>query len=155
MLFGVHIQHEVDQRPFKPCTQAPIDGETRAGNFRGTLQVKNAQLRSQIPMSFGREIKFARFATPLYLYVVMLVLAHWDASVGNIRNARQKIERLGVQLAYLRIQLRNLFTRGAHLLLALCGVFTLLAQLADLRRGLVALRLQLLCFCDALTATPI
>ncbi len=90
VLARVDIQHEVDERPLQLRAHAPVDGKSRAGDFGGTLQVQDAQLRAQVPMRFGFEIELARLAPAADFDVVLGALADRHRFVRNIGNAGQQ-----------------------------------------------------------------
>ena len=50
VVLGMDVQHEIDERAFELRAQTPVDGETRAGDFGGALEIENAEVGAQVPM---------------------------------------------------------------------------------------------------------
>src|SRR4051812_44830154 len=70
MLARVQIEHEVDQRARQPCAGAAQYGEARAREPHTTLEVENAERRSEIPVRYRREIERPRRAVTPHFDVV-------------------------------------------------------------------------------------
>ncbi len=98
MLAGVQVEHEVHQRALQPRAQVPIDGEARAGQLGGALQVEDAQLLAQLPVRLGREVELRRRAPAAHFDVVRFGLADRNAVVGKIGDAGQDVAQSCVRL---------------------------------------------------------
>ena len=141
MLARVQVEHEVHQRALQLRAQVPVDGEARAGQLHGALQVENAEFGPQIPMRLRSEIKFRRRAPAADFDVVFGALSDGHAGVGKVGNA-------GENFAQARVQIRWRFSPVLNLLAQFFGfghgrarVLPALLQLGDLFGRLVALRL--------------
>ena len=49
VLAGVHVEHEIDERALQLRAQVPVEGETRAGDLGGALEVQDAELAARGP----------------------------------------------------------------------------------------------------------
>ena len=103
-------------------------------DFRGALEIQDAEIGAQIPMGLGRERKLGQRAPAAHFDVVFRAPAGGHGSVRRIGNT-------GQQLAVLIVELfRAFFERGgavahfANLLLAFRSVLTRFDELTDLLR---------------------
>ena len=118
----MHVEHEIDQRALQLGAQVPIEGETRAGDFGGALQIKDAEFGAQIPMGFGLEIEARRIADAADLDVIGRIFAYRDGFVRNIGNAGQEILKFRVHGFHLLIQRGDLGFQSTDLFLLPAGI---------------------------------
>ncbi len=143
------IQKEIYQRALELRAHAPIDGESRARDFGGALQVENVQLGTQVPVSLGFEIELRGLPPAPDLDIVRRGLSHWHGLVGDVGNARQQTAERFVQSLYFFIEGGHAVAQGPGLLLKLSSIQTLAFKLADRGALAVPLRLKLLGFGDS------
>ncbi len=135
VLAGVHVEHEIDERALQLRAQAPVQGEARAGDLGGALEIQDAQFRAQVPVRLGLEIELRRLAHAPHFHVVVGVSAHRHGFVRHIGDAGQQFAELLVQrLSPVRRGRRSLRRHGAHLLLPLGGVGARRAAVCRSRR---------------------
>ena len=146
VLARVRVEHEARQRAFELCAQAQIDGEAPPGDLGGSLQVQDAEFRSQVPVRLGLEIELARRAPAVDFDVGLRARTHRHRLVSQVRNTGQRLPELVVELRHLFIESRDAVAQFAHLLLEFGGVDALLAQLSDFGALGILQRLQLLGF---------
>ena len=91
MLARVDVQKKVDERPLQTRAHAPINGEPRAGDLGGALQIQDLELRAQIPMRFGREIELAGLAPAANFDVVVSAFADGHGLVRDVGDAGHQI----------------------------------------------------------------
>ena len=103
MLGCMHIEHEVDQCPFKTCPRAPAEGKPGSGDFGGKFEIENAQVFADIPVRLGCKIEL-RLLTPMANnLVITLVFADRSACVRDIGYVHDYVFDLLFQLADLGI----------------------------------------------------
>ncbi len=87
VLFGMEIEHELDERPLEPCAGTHQNGETRPRDLRRPVEVQNSQSRSDVPVGFRLEGEVSRLSPATDLLVRGLVRSHGDALVGKVGKA--------------------------------------------------------------------
>ena len=98
MFARLHFQHEPDERPLQPGAEAGEDGETRPAEFRGALQVEDAQRRAEFVVRTRLEVERARFADAPDFAVRVLVRAHRDFRGRKVRQFEQPLVQLALRL---------------------------------------------------------
>ena len=148
VLAGVHVQHEVDQRALQLRAQAPVDGEARAGDFGGALEIQDAEVRARGPNAlWASKSKLRRRAPAADFDVIVGALAGghgvvrqcWErrpATGGTFRRALWRCSSSAVMRSPIS---RTFCWRSA-------ASWPALLQLADFLRFGVALRFELFGF---------
>ena len=57
---AVQVEHELRERALEPGARGPVDGEARAGEAGGTLEVENPELETELDVVLRREVERAR-----------------------------------------------------------------------------------------------
>ena len=141
VLAGMHIEHEVGERPLQLRADSGVHGKARAGDLGGALEIQNPQRRAQIPMRLGREIELARLAPAADFLIVGGASAHRDARVRNVGNQAQHLAQALVAGLRLLIQFLNLGPEGLHIRNQRGGILLLLFERGNFIGGFVAPRL--------------
>ena len=111
---------------------AHVDGEARAGDLGGALEVENAQLGAEVPVGLRFEVEGAGRAPAFDFDVVVGATAYWDSLGRDIRDGRQVLSELLVDGFDLLFEGGGAVAHGAHLGLEFGGVLAGLFELADL-----------------------
>ena len=114
------------------------------GQLYATVEIDDAQVGTQIPVSLVVEVELRRSAPAANLGVVVLILAHRGGLVRDVRSAHEHSGELSVYLFALCGSGGKLLVDEANLLLgSLSLVLLALAhELADFLRHAIALGLQ-------------
>ena len=86
---GLHVEHERAERPLQPRHLPAQESETRAGHFRGGLEIE-AKAGTEIGMFLGGEVETARGAPAFEFDIAGFVGAFWDVGGGEVGDGRQK-----------------------------------------------------------------
>ncbi len=97
-LARVHVEKEIRDGALEPRAEALVNGEARARDFHGRLEIEDFQRLAQFPMGLRGEIELRRRAPAAHLHVVRRALAHRDARVRDVRNRQHELAKLFVQL---------------------------------------------------------
>ncbi len=130
----MHVEHEVDQRALQLRAHAEINGEARAGDLGGALEVENAEFGAQVPMRLGSKVERLRHANAPDFEVIFGRLAGGYGFMRDIRDTREHLAELFVERFGLFVKSRDLAVQFPHGGLASGRVFTGLAKLADFLR---------------------
>src|ERR1700720_4578435 len=127
MLAGVQIKHEVRQSSFELCAHVPVNRKARPGELDGSLQIENAEFRSQLPVRLWNEVKLWRRAPTPDFHILFLAMAHWNAFMRHVRDSRKnllqpRIEAGGRSLQDLNLR-AQLFGLGDGSRRILAGLF--------------------------------
>ena len=143
VLARVDVEHEVDQRAFQLRAQAPVEGEARAGDLGGALEIEDAEFGAEIPVRLGLEIELRGLAPAAHFDVVGFGAAHRHGFVRDVGNAGEQFLELLVHGFHLLVERGDLLGDGADFLLPLGGVGAFALEFADLDALLVLARLEL------------
>ncbi len=94
VLARVQVEHEVDQGAREPRAGAAQHRESRGRDFRGPLEVENAERFAQIPVRQRLEVERARLTVPANLDVVGRGPADRHARVRQVRQPEQRTAAL-------------------------------------------------------------
>ncbi len=108
---GLHIQHELRDRPLQPCHLPAQEGEARTRNLGSRLEIE-AKRGAEVGMLLGREGELARGAPARDFDIARLVLAFRHLGGGQVGQAGKRVLQARGQLALF------LFQRGQGLLQA-------------------------------------
>src|SRR5947209_20084189 len=86
----MQVEHEIDQGPLELRARAHIDGEPRAGYFRGPVKVENPKIRPNVPMRLRFERKARRLPHPPDFHIV---ISRTPCRHGLMRNIRYSGEQ--------------------------------------------------------------
>jgi len=146
MLACMNIEHEIHECAFELRTHSPIDGKSRAGDFRRAFHIEDLQFGAQIPMRLRWKSEIPRLAPAADLDVVLRAAAHWNRFMRDVGDPGQQRPERFIQRLYLFVQRRDSVADRPNLLLLLRGIDALLTKRIDLIACRVALRLELLGF---------
>jgi len=127
VLVGVHVEHELDQRPMQPRHGAGERDEARPRHLGRQIEVHPAVARPEIDMILGFEVERRRRTPAAFLAVVGLVAPVRNLGSGQIGQAQTDVGQLVLDRAQPRL-----------------GRLELIAQIGDLgqqRRDVLAGRL--------------
>ena len=146
MLGGVQIEHELAERAFEPCKLALQHREARAGEFRGALEIHQAERLADLEMLLRLEVDAARLADLAHLDIVVLVLADRHVVERHVGDHRQRVVERLVETTLLGLGALDEALDLADLGLQPLGQRHVLVahRIADLLRGGVAAFLCLL-----------
>ena len=88
MLPGMNVEHEVNQRSLKLCTQAPVNGEPRSRYLAGSIEIQDTELRSQFPVGPRFYIEFRLFADEANFRVGGSIRTYRDCRVRKVGNGQ-------------------------------------------------------------------
>ncbi len=97
MLPGLHVQHELRERPVQAGDAALHDGEARAGELDAQIEIQ-PERRADIDMVAHREFQAARRAPGPQHDVAVLVRTHRHAGMRQIGYGEQQRLQLGLDL---------------------------------------------------------
>src|SRR5712692_5997515 len=87
----MHVEEKIREGALEARSQAFVNGETRASNFRGGSEVENAGAFADFPMRFRLKIKFRGRAPAANFDILCRGVPNGHASVRQIRNLEQEI----------------------------------------------------------------
>ena len=96
MLLGLHIEHELRQRPVQPGDRALHHRETCATELDAQAKVQPQRL-AQVHMVFDGKVKGLGRAPAAHQHIALLILTHRHALVRQIRHGQQHGLQLGLQ----------------------------------------------------------
>ncbi len=123
-----------------------VDDEAGASDLRGSLKIEDAELGSEIPVRFGRERERRDGSPAADLDIILGASASGNGFVRQVRDAGHHLTEGFVEFTGFLIERGDPVAQFPDLELAVGGVLARLAQLADLLRFGVLLRLELLGF---------
>ena len=149
MLVGVHIQHELEQRPLQSC-RAPLQyGKPAASQLGASFKIENTQIRADIPMR--RHRIGSGLAPAAQFHVIVFAVAFRHRRMQRVGNLEQHIGKRGLGLLGLGFQLFDLSGHLAHRGNLVAGILAAALLQANQLRNPVALGLQCLGFAFQLT----
>src|SRR4030095_11335345 len=110
VLFGVQVEHEIDQRSRESGAGTDKCRKARGGDLRSSLEVDDAKRGAEIPVRLRGESKRPWFAAASYFDIARCARPYGYARVRHVRN-RQEVT---LPLLLNRVELRT------RLLDALC-----------------------------------
>ncbi len=152
VLAGVQIEHEIGERTFEFGAQVPVDGEARAGEFHGALQVENAEFGAEFPVRLGSEIEFRRRAPAAGFDIVVGAVADGHTRVRKIRDAGENIAQSVIEIGRRFFQRLNLLAQFLGLGHGRACILAGLLELGNLFGCLVALGFSRFGFSDGVAA---
>jgi len=144
----VHVEHEVDERPFQAGTEPPAHGEAGTGDLGGPLEVQDAEVLSHLPVVLGGEVVPPLLAPAPHHQVVGRIGSHRDTLVGYVGDLHGHGLHGRLHVPDPRVEVLDLIGDAAHLGLFPLQVSTLALGLGDLHGKLVSRRLELLGLLD-------
>ena len=93
----VRIEKKRSQGAFQARAEAAIDRKTRAGHFRGALEIENPGAFGDFPMRARLEIKFRRRAPAAHLDIRRSIVPHRHGTVRAVGHGQHEIRELRVQ----------------------------------------------------------
>ena len=113
----VQVEHEVDQRPLETRGGAGQHREPRTGDLRSSLEVDDAERRTEVPVRLRYEPEIARRAMSSDLDVVGAALAGGHTLMWQVRDRQQPAIAPQLDVLELHAQLFDLLgSRAARLL---------------------------------------
>ena len=103
VLGRVHVEHELDQHALQLGQSVEIEGEARAGDLGGALEIEAGGPFAQFPVRPRGEAEPGFFPPAAHDFVVPGILAHRDRVMEQVGDVQQKfLERRfhGLQLAF-------------------------------------------------------
>ena len=94
VLGRVQVEHELRQRPLQPRQRALQHNEARAGEFRGGLEIHQAERLADLEMLLRLEGELLWRADFAQLDIGLLVSADRHVPRGKVRNGGEQIEKL-------------------------------------------------------------
>jgi UTP--glucose-1-phosphate uridylyltransferase len=132
VLFGVEVEHEVDERARETRARADQYRETRAGDLRPAFEIDDAQCRTKIPMRLRRKREVSRRANATNLFVIVCALPGRNTRMRNVRDDEQALIASLLEQIELRFQLFDLTGALTIRLLNFGGVLSLAFRSRDL-----------------------
>jgi hypothetical protein len=115
VLASVEVQHEVDQRPFKPSALAHEDEEAGAGELCAPGQVNDAQALPQLPVGLGNKVEGGHVAQGANHDIVLFTLAVGHVRLRDVGQFEKQGAKLGLDLIVLLVEVGNLLAHLSHL----------------------------------------
>ena len=108
------VEHEVRERATHLRSRAGEDHESGTGNFRGALEIENAERFADFPMRLRNEVE-ARFVAPcLFDAIRRLVFADRDRLVRHVREIELDVLQLLFDLSESRVEFFDLVADAFH-----------------------------------------
>ena len=113
VLGGVQVEHEADEGALEAGACAHVDGEARAGELGGALEVENAEGFAELPVGLGGEVEGGIFAPGFDGDVVGFGCAGGDFVAGEVGNAGERQAHLLVESGGGLVELVEAIFEGA------------------------------------------
>ena len=140
----MHVEHEADERAFEAGARAHVDGEARAAELGGTLQIQDAELFAKFPVRLGREIEVRLFAPGLNGDIVLFGLAGGNFVARQVGDAGKGEAHLLIERGSGFVEFVEVVFQGARLIHHRGGVFAVPLEGGDLLAEFIAAGLELL-----------
>src|ERR1700729_492777 len=138
MLAGVQVKHEIRQSSFELCAHVPVNRKARPGELDGSLQVENAEFRSQFPVRLWSEVKLWRRAPLPDFHIPFRAMADWNALMRHVGDSKKNLLQPRVEVGSSFLQDLNLLAQLFRLGDGSGCILARLFQLGNVLRGLVS-----------------
>ena len=142
LLFGVQVEHEVDDSPFELCAKALVHREPRTGDLACALEVQDIQPLADVPVSLRFEAELPRLADSAQFDIVGIVFTCLHLRIRNVRYAKKHIPQFLLYIRDFTVEFLDPGRQLLHLFEQLRNVLSLLLKLRHLSRGDVLLVLE-------------
>ncbi len=104
MLCRMKVEHIVDKGPFESRAGARQDGKSCAGDFRGPVEIQNAERFAEIPMALGGAVKVGGVPHRLVSTIAVGVFSYRHRGMWKIRDAEIQIGQGFFDTPVIRLQ---------------------------------------------------